>query len=107
MQTVEALAARQSAVLEEVSQELLASPEIMRSASRVTVLHMLAACLRIAAEACPVLGRQGDMQKWVSGEGRWQDCHFVLTRSGFLHWLLSAGAGSCCGACCGRQAAGY
>ena len=32
MQTVEALAARQSAVLEDVSQELLASPEILRHA---------------------------------------------------------------------------
>ena len=31
------------------------------------------------------------MGRWISGTGRWQDCHFVLTRSGFLHWLLNAG----------------
>ena len=31
------------------------------------------------------------MGRWISGAGRWQDCHFVLTRSGFLHWLQNAG----------------
>ena len=27
------------------------------------------------------------MARWVSGSGRWTDCHFVLTRCGFLHWF--------------------
>ncbi len=31
--------------------------------------------------------RQGEMARWVSGSGRWMDCHFVLTRCGFLHWF--------------------
>ncbi len=31
--------------------------------------------------------RQGEMARWVSGTGKWVDCHFVLTRMGFLHWL--------------------
>lgn len=33
------------------------------------------------------LCRQGQMARWVSGIGKWSDCHFILTRSGFLHWL--------------------
>lgn len=31
--------------------------------------------------------RQGEMARWVSGSGKWTDCHFVLTRCGFLHWF--------------------
>ena len=27
------------------------------------------------------------MARWVSGSGRWMDCHCVLTRCGFLHWF--------------------
>lgn len=27
------------------------------------------------------------MARWVSGSGKWTDCHFVLTRCGFLHWF--------------------
>lgn len=30
------------------------------------------------------------MARWVSGSGKWMDCHCVLTRCGFLHW--SAGS---------------
>ena len=30
------------------------------------------------------------MARWVSGSGKWADCHFILTRSGFLHWLADA-----------------
>lgn len=37
-----------------------------------------------------VLCRQGQMARWVSGTGKWADCHFILTRSGFLHWLADA-----------------
>lgn len=39
------------------------------------------------AYACVVAFRQGQMARWVSGSGKWSDCHFILTRSGFLHWL--------------------
>ncbi|KAK9830979.1 hypothetical protein WJX81_004843 [Elliptochloris bilobata] len=31
--------------------------------------------------------RQGAMARWVAGEGRWADCHLVLTRAGCLHWF--------------------
>ena len=34
--------------------------------------------------------RQGEMARWVTGSGRWTDCHFVLTRRGFLHWFGSS-----------------
>ncbi|KAK9817288.1 hypothetical protein WJX72_012262 [[Myrmecia] bisecta] len=61
-ETSQALAARQAETLESVSQELLCSPEIIR---------------------------QGEMARWVSPSGKWQDCHFVLTRAGFLHWFRS------------------
>lgn len=27
------------------------------------------------------------MARWVSGSGKWMDCHCVLTRCGFLHWF--------------------
>ena len=54
------------------------------------------------------------MARWVSGSGKWMDCHCVLTRCGFLHWFagsppdpadivpadslnLSRSAGSCLG----------
>lgn len=30
------------------------------------------------------------MARWITGTGKWSDCHFVLTRSGFLHWLTDA-----------------
>ncbi|BDA42712.1 hypothetical protein COCOBI_03-6050 [Coccomyxa sp. Obi] len=59
-ETGAALGARQAEALEAASQELLCSPEIIR---------------------------QGEMARWVSGSGKWTDCHFVLTRCGFLHWF--------------------
>ena len=31
--------------------------------------------------------RQGDMARWLPVSNLWQDCHFVLTRAGFLHWF--------------------
>ena len=36
--------------------------------------------------------RQGEMARWASGTGRWADCHFVLTRAGFLHWFAEMGS---------------
>ncbi|KAK9795234.1 hypothetical protein WJX73_009300 [Symbiochloris irregularis] len=63
-QTVQTLAQRQAAALEDVTQELLASPEILR---------------------------QGEMWQWATGEGKWRERHCVLTRAGFLHCLASMG----------------
>lgn len=57
-----ALAARQADSLSTVRQELLCSPEIMR---------------------------QGEMAFQVAGGGEWSTCHFVLTRSCFLHWFTA------------------
>lgn len=54
------LASKQAENLEQVSEELLCSPEIIR---------------------------QGDMARWLPVSNMWQDCHFVLTRAGFLHWF--------------------
>ena len=34
-----------------------------------------------------VMCRQGDMARWLPVSNMWQDCHFVLTRAGFLHWF--------------------
>lgn len=31
--------------------------------------------------------RQGDMARWLPVSNMWQECHFVLTRAGFLHWF--------------------
>ena len=31
------------------------------------------------------------MARWVMGQGRWRDCHCVLTRSGYLHCLADMG----------------
>eukprot|EP00884_Botryococcus_braunii_P012143 jgi/Botrbrau1/2092/Bobra.0047s0050.1 len=61
-ETGRALASRQAEALDTLRQDLLSSPEIVR---------------------------QGEMARWVSGSGKWMDCHFVLTRMGFLHWLNS------------------
>ncbi|KAL3135857.1 hypothetical protein ABBQ32_007413 [Trebouxia sp. C0010 RCD-2024] len=54
------LASKQAETLEQVAEELLCSPEIIR---------------------------QGDMARWLPVSNMWQDCHFVLTRAGFLHWF--------------------
>lgn len=27
------------------------------------------------------------MARWLPVSNMWQDCHFVLTRAGFLHWF--------------------
>ena len=32
--------------------------------------------------------RQGGMSRWLPVSNMWQECHFVLTRAGFLHWFL-------------------
>ena len=64
-EAAEALAGRQAASIEGVCTELWCSPEIIR---------------------------QGDMQHWSPGGGaggQWLDCHFVLTRAGFLYWFRS------------------
>lgn len=55
------LASKQAETLEQVAEELLCSPEIVR---------------------------QGGMSRWLPVSNMWQECHFVLTRAGFLHWFL-------------------
>lgn len=162
-QTVEALAQRQAAALEDIREELLASPEILRcvgcacglgwrrAGMGAVVLAVVGvevheacgmcftgvaegqlvcccgvcslSCLASAADGLPggkgfwqpsspsaqvskpplhkqpcvqlhqdahspqSACRQGGMARWVMGQGRWQDCHCVLTRAGFLHCL--------------------
>jgi len=60
--TSEELAARQADNLESVASELFCSPEILR---------------------------QGAMEMWNASKMSWDEFHFVLTRSGFLHWFES------------------
>lgn len=56
------LADRQEGFLAAVQQELMCSPEIVR---------------------------QGELAVKVTSRGEWSTCHFVLTRSCFLHWFTS------------------
>eukprot|EP00193_Tetraselmis_chui_P009258 CAMPEP_0177756620 /NCGR_PEP_ID=MMETSP0491_2-20121128/3206_1 /TAXON_ID=63592 /ORGANISM="Tetraselmis chuii, Strain PLY429" /LENGTH=645 /DNA_ID=CAMNT_0019272215 /DNA_START=222 /DNA_END=2157 /DNA_ORIENTATION=- len=62
VETSKELAARQADNLESVATELFCSPEILR---------------------------QGAMELWDGGSVEWVEYHFVLTRSGFLHWFPS------------------
>ncbi|KAK9821895.1 hypothetical protein WJX74_010592 [Apatococcus lobatus] len=66
-ETGRVLAEKQAEALENVSQELLHSPEIIK---------------------------QGSMACWVSGHGKWTDRHCVLTRAGYLHWFNKLGDSS-------------
>mmetsp|Transcript_19186 Transcript_19186/g.45774 ORF Transcript_19186/g.45774 Transcript_19186/m.45774 type:complete len:567 (-) Transcript_19186:252-1952(-) len=56
------LASRQAESLESLTSELFCSPEILR---------------------------QGPMELWNPSAAEWGEKHFVLTRSGFLHWFDS------------------
>ncbi|MEW5303111.1 MAG: hypothetical protein WDW36_005835 [Sanguina aurantia] len=39
----------------------------------------------------PEIERQGDMKQWNASTSVWSQCHFVLTRAGYLHWFSSMG----------------
>ncbi|MEW5309558.1 MAG: hypothetical protein WDW38_001439 [Sanguina aurantia] len=39
----------------------------------------------------PEIERQGDMKQWSVLTSLWSQCHFVLTRAGYLHWFSSMG----------------
>ncbi|GAB4820234.1 hypothetical protein N2152v2_007280 [Parachlorella kessleri] len=62
-----ALSARQAETLDQISRELMASPHIVR---------------------------QGEMERWEQGVGRWVPSLYVLTQAGFLHSFDSAAAGA-------------
>lgn len=44
-------------------------------------------CANVAVVLWPL--RQGAMELWDSTDMEWVEYHFVLTRSGFLHWFIS------------------
>eukprot|EP00873_Tetraselmis_striata_P019825 jgi/Tetstr1/440089/TSEL_028447.t1 len=83
-------AAKAAAVETDMEGVLLAASKAMDS-SNALAAHQKESVESVATElfCSPEILRQGAMELWDSTDMEWVEYHFVLTRSGFLHWFIS------------------